>query len=446
MKGNGKAMNTRIVCILLGLLFILQSAPAREVGHLVRSPEDGWPQFRGPWRDGLSRETGLLGRWPEGGPNLVWSVSGLGQGYSAPIIADGRLYITGDVGDELVISAFDLDGGQLWKTTNGSGWEKPWPGSRASCTYYKGRLFHSNAHGRVACMDPKTGAELWAVDTLERFEGTSIKWGLSECLLVDDDRVFVTPGGKKAFMAALDTSTGKTIWKSKPLRFKRTYVFGGKTLDEPVSDIDKAGYGSAILFESGGRRLIARTAGQHVVCIDADDGEMVWTHPVYAKYEVIGMIPVFWKDRLFIAAPDDFGGRMFRVRASAESVRIDEMWETAVDNGHGAMVMVDGLLYGAGYRRLDEWACIDAKTGKIRYTKDDLVKGSSIFADGRLYALAESGILELLRPGKNGFKTTGRLRVAEGDRRDVWAHPVICDGRLYLRDHDTLWCYDIKKQ
>jgi outer membrane protein assembly factor BamB len=431
--------------IVLCILIFVSAAIGANGGELVRSDENGWSQFRGPSRDGVSIETGLIEEWPQDGPRLLWKVAGLGQGYSSPIVVDGTVYVTGDVDDKLVIFAYNLAGRLLWKRTNGRAWTGPWPGARASSTYDGGRLFHMNAHGRTVCIDPKTGVERWSVDVLDRFDGSSIKWGLSECLLVDRNRVIVTPGGKKAFMAALDADTGETVWTTGPLLFQRTYEMGGKELDVPVQDSDKAGYASPILFETGGRRLIARTSAQHAVCVDADTGKLVWAHAIYAKFEVIGTIPVFWNDMLFFAAPDTFGGRMFRVEADDESVRIQEMWETPLDNCHGAMVAVDGLMYGAGYRRQLGWTCIEFETGKIRYAKDDLAKGSVVFADGRLYALGENGVLELLKPADNGFQTMGRIQLTEKKRRDVWAHPVIHDGRLYLRDHDTMWCYDLSR-
>jgi len=319
-----------------------------------------------------------------------------------------------------------------------------WPSARASCTYDGGRLFHMNAHGRVVRVDPKTGAELWAVNVLERFEGENIKWGLSESVLVDGDRVIATPGGKKAFIAALHADTGATVWASEPLRYRSTYGWGGKPLDAPVDTVDHAGYAPPILFEMGGLRIIARSAGRHVLCVDADSGEILWRYPVFSRYDVIGAAPVFWKDRLLFAGPGDFGVTMFKIQASNKKVRLEKLWASPLDNCHSALVMSDGLLYGSGYRRLKDWVCIDADSGKIRYSKDDLPKGASLFADGHLYALSESGVLTLLKPTQSGFQTAGQLQIAKGARRDVWAHPVICDGRLYVRDHGQLWCYDIK--
>lgn len=437
--------------VLLAPLFLAAAAFAGQgAGRIVASTEPGWPQFRGPRRDGVSDETGLLQSWPEAGPKRLWAVSGLGRGYSSPIITRGMLYITGDVGADLVIFAFDLDGTLKWKAKNGQAWRRQWRGSRASCTYDDGRLYHMNAHGRVACLDPAGGREVWAADVLKRFGASTIQWGLSECLLVDGDRVIVTPGGPKALMAALDKKTGETVWATEPLRFTRTHRFGGRELQPPRPDTDKAGYAPPLLFELGGRRLIVGCSARHLFCVDAEAGKLLWRELVWAQWEVIGAAPVLWRDCVFFTVPDTYGGKLFRVHARADSVRFEELWETPVDNCHGALVAVDGRLYGSGYRRFKDWACLDLATGKMLYTKADLTKGSALWADGRLYALAEDGAMALLNPTDTGFETCGRFRFAkppQGSRRrlhDVWPHPVILDARLYLRYHDTMSCYDIR--
>ena len=410
----------------------------------MSEPHD-WPQFRGSTRDGISRETGLLQSWPEGGPRLLWKCTGTGHGYSSAALAGGALFITGDKDEQLVVSALDLQGNIRWQTTNGRAWKNPYPGARATCTVDGDRLYHMNAHGRVACLDAATGKELWTVNVLERFDAPAIRWGISECLLVDGDRVIVTPGGRKAVMAALDKQTGATVWASEPLRFMRTHRFGGVAVDPPVSDIDRAGYASPILIATGGRRVIAGASARHFICVDADSGALLWKHPVPVKFEVIGAMPLAWRDAVFFSAPDQFGGCMFGIRVQPDRVRLEELWSTPADNCHGAFVHVDGRIYGSGYRRFNEWVCLEADSGTMRYSKGDLPKGSVIYADGRLYALSESGVLLLLEPAADGFRTAGRLQLVRGRMRDVWAHPAISDGRLYLRCHDTLYCYDIRQ-
>lgn len=414
-----------------------------------------WPQFRGPRRDGVSRETNLLKSWPEGGPALLWKRAGIGRGYSSPAIKANTLYITGDIGDELTITTLDLAGTPGWSASNGKAWEKPYPGARATCTLEGSYLYHMNAHGRAVCLNAVDGTEVWSVSVLERFGAPNIQWGISECLLIDGERVIVSPGGSKALMAALDKKTGETAWSTEPLRFQRAHRFGGKPVNPPEPDTDKAGYASPMLIETGGRRLIAGCSARHVFCVDADAGKLLWTQPVFARYEVIGAAPVLCGDSVFFTAPDKFGGRLFRIAANRDSVSLEQAWETAVDNCHGALVLVDGRLYGSGYRRLNAWVCLDVETGSTQYSTTDWMKGSVTYADGRLYALAEDGLMSLLEPTDTAFQVRGQFHLRDsGDgqpgkgkaNKDVWAHPVVCNGRLYLRDHDTLFCYDIRTQ
>ena len=198
------------------------SATANAADGLIASPEPDWPQWRGPRRDGVSAETGLLPRWPAQGPRLLWKKDKLGTGWASPIVVKGRIYIAGDVDDELIVFALDLNGNLRWQSANGKAWTGSFPGSRASCAYSEGRIYQVNAHGRVACLEAENGKEVWAADVLERFQAKNITWGISECLLVDGARLIVTPGGPKALMAALDKKTGDTLWTTPPLGEDRT--------------------------------------------------------------------------------------------------------------------------------------------------------------------------------------------------------------------------------
>lgn len=413
--------------------------------------EPAWPQFRGPARDGICRETGLLKSWPEAGPRLLWKRENLGRGYSSPVIAGDTLFLTGDLGSELAIFALNLDGTLKWQAVNGAGWEGPYPGSRASCTLDGDRLFHLNAHGRLACLASQTGTERWALPILERFHAETIKWGISECLLVDGNRLIVTPGGPETLMAAVDRETGNTVWKTGPLRFLRKEKPGGKPLDaDPHDDCDRAGYASPLLFEMGARRLIAGCSARHLFLVDADSAKLLWTFPVVpARWEVIGTMPVLSRDRLIFSAPD-FGTRCFQVTASPESVEMRLLWEAPTDNCHGGYVVIGDRLLGSGYRRSRDWVGLDLATGETRLSRSDLVKGAALWADERLYALSENGIVTLLNPAAGAFETVGRMELPKGafggaKQSDVWAHPVIHRGRLYLRNHDVLACYDVKE-
>ncbi|HOD82458.1 MAG: outer membrane biogenesis protein BamB [Planctomycetes bacterium ADurb.Bin126] len=400
-----------------------------------------WPQFRGPNRDGVSHETGLLQAWPEGGPKKLWSVSGVGMGYSSPIIVGDTLYITGDVDKkDLVIFAMDLSGKVRWRVANGKAWTGPWPGSRASCTWDGGRLFHMNAHGRTVCLDPANGRELWAVDVLERFGAKNPQWGQSQCLLVDGSQVLVAPGGPKCMAAALDRQTGQTVWTGEPLKFMRTHAFGGKEVDPPQPDTDKSGYASLTLLEADGRRVVGGCSGRHFYCADAASGKLLWTHEMNPRYEVNACMPARWGESLVFG----MNGPLVRVDVAREAVSPHEPLQTPLDFYHGAVLVVGDRIYGAS-GRLKAWGCVDLKAGKVLQHAEDLTTGCATFADGRIYALCQDGRMALLAPTPEGVKVVSRFAFTDKPKKDVWAHPVICGGRLYLRYHDALVCYDVRR-
>ena len=397
----------------------------KSVAGLVAAVDAGWPQWRGPRRDGICNETGLLQSWPAGGPRQLWSITGLGQGWSAPIISGGRLYITGDVGGELWIFAYRMDGTLAWKVRNGRAWTGSYPGSRASCTFYKGWLYHMNAHGRVACLDAATGRSMWTVDTFQRFGATQIRWGHSECLLVENNRVIVTPGGRKATMAALDRFTGKTLWTCGPV---------GK---------DAANYASPILFEYGGLRHLVSYSSHHAFGVNADTGDLLWTVPRPTRYQVMATPAVYHDASLFLTGPDGKLAEQVRLTVSGRGAKVTPTWTSELNCMTGGAVFLDGRLYGAGYRKGDGWHCVDPATGKTLYSKRDLNSGAVLYADGLLYCFSERGEVALLKPTAKGFETAGRFTRIAKRIKDAWAHPVIHKARLYLRYHDTLWCHDV---
>ena len=395
-----------------------------------KQPQPSWPRWRGPNRDGKCPETNLLPAWPEGGPKLLWSVNGIGRGWSAPIIAGGLLYITGDIGEDLWIFAYRPGpGGKLeWKAPNGRSWKRSYPGARASCTYDDGKLYHMNTHGRVVCLDAASGKTVWTVDTLQRFNAKEIRWGHSECLLIDGERLIVTPGGSKAMMAALDKNTGKTIWASAPL---------GK---------DAASYASPVLFEYGGMRHLVSSSAHQAFGVNADTGKILWSRPRPTRYQVIANAAVYHDGKVFVTSPDGKPSEQYRLTVSGDKASVEQTWTTELNGLSGGVIYLDGRLYGSGYRKGDGWFCIDFATGKTLYAKRDLHAGSTVLAGGLLYCFSERGEMALLKPTDKGFETKGRFRRVEAKTKDSWTHPVICDGRLYLRYHDTLWCYDIRKR
>jgi outer membrane protein assembly factor BamB len=285
-----------------------------------------------------------------------------------------------------------------------------------------------NAHGRVVCLDAVSGQEQWVVNILERFDAKNITWALSECMLVDGRNLIVTPGGKKALMAALDKLDGRTIWTTEPLGNDRT------------------SHSSPILFRHDGRRLIASCSSAHGFGVDADTGKLLWTVPLKNPHGVNTSTPVYGSGSIYYVTPYAEMGRAYRLVVDGQTVTAKHLWTSGLDTVTGGAVLVDGTLFSAGYRESKWWFGTDWQTGRTIYELKDFTTGAAIYADGRLYCLDEKGSAGLLKPNPEGLEVVGRFALITKKVRDAWTHPVIHDGRLYLRYHDTLFCYDVKQR
>ena len=422
-------MLSKGLSVFLGLVLGLCSARVLARDGLIASPEPDWPQWRGLYRDGVSAETGLLKSWPQTAPRLLWSVDGLGKGWSSPIIVRQHVYITGDVGDDLVIFAFDHDGKAVWQAKNGKAWKGSYPGARACCAFSDGLLYHLNAHGRLACLDADSGQERWAVSVLERFEGKNITWALSECLLIDGPHVIVTPGAKKALMAALDKRNGRTVWTTQAL---------GE---------DRASHSSPILLRYAGRRILANYSSAHGFGVDADTGEHLWIVPLKNPHGVNASTPVYSSGRVYYVTPYAEQGRLYRLQAEESGVSAEHVWTSPLDTVTGCSVLVNNTLYAAGYKESKWWFGVDWTTGETQCQLKDLTTGAALHAQGHLYCLDEKGTVALIKPGPQSLSVVSRFKPITGRvKNDAWAHPVLCQGRLYIRYHDRLWCYDVKEK
>jgi outer membrane protein assembly factor BamB len=393
---------------------------AADAPQLVASASPDWPQWRGPRRDGVSTETGLLPSWPAEGPKRQWTLAGLGQGYCSPIVVGENVYITGDEGNDLIITALNTQGERRWQVKNGAAWRGPYPGARAACCYDDGKLYHMNAHGRLVCLEAATGKELWAVDTLAKFKGQNITWGISEAVLVDGDRVFATPSGSEGLMVALDKRSGETLWAT------------------PAIEGEEACYSSPILLSTEGKRVLVNCGRRHAFAIDAADGKLLWKIAHVDPKNTVATTPVLVADRLVFTNSSRSGGGIYGT--TLEGARL---WTKELTASHGSLVGAAGRVVGGSSRGdVRGWMAIDPATGDAAKVAD-LPVGSSIYADGRFYCLSERGEMMLQELTAEGFVTRGQFKLADG--RDVWAHPVICHGRLYLRYADTLYCYEIGK-
>jgi hypothetical protein len=392
-----------------------------------------WPQFRGPNRDGKSAETGLLKEWPAGGPMLLWSVGGLGIGFSSVAIADGLICTTGMIDGEGFLFAYDPNARPLWRESYGSEWKGSHKGARTTPSVDGDRVYVFSGVGVMACFNAKTGKKIWEVDTLKEFNAKNIRWGMTGSPLIDGNKVYCTPGGQKGAVVALDKMTGRTVWTS------------------PGSD-ELSAYSSLIWIERGGNRLLVNTMQRSIVGVSADDGRLLWRIPYQSSVDTAANTPVYSNGSIYVTSVVEreatIGGLMLELSPDGNSVQ--EKWsDQTLDCHHGGVVLVDGYLYGSNFKDIakGDWVCLDWDTGKVMYeTAWNGNKGSLVYADGMLYCYDENtGDVALLKASHKAFEIVSSFRVTAGSG-EHWAHPAISDGRLYIRHGDALIAYDIKKQ
>ncbi len=384
-----------------------------------------WPEFHGPDRTNRSPATGLLKQWPEGGPPRLWRVGGLGHGFSTVAVADKLLYTTGNVGGNTVITAISLDGKVAWRAANGPSYTRSVPGTRSTPTIDGNRLYHENADGDLVCLDAATGKRLWHVNILNAFQGRNIKWALAESVLIDGDRLIATPGGKEIGLAALDKTTGKTVWTCRGTN-------------------DKPGYCSPILVEHEGLRQIVTMMATSVVGVHAETGRLLWQVPHETPFDENITMPLFHDGRLFVTSRTT-GSRLFRLRVEGQDCSVEEVWASkTLDVQHEGALLLDGHVYGTAKTvRNGPWVCLDFATGEVRWTDRGIGRASVTWADGHIYAVNFGGTVALVAPSPKGFRAVSRFQLPKGGKGPVWAHPVVCGGRLYLRHDATLFCYNV---
>ncbi len=384
-----------------------------------------WPRFHGPQNDNRSTETGLLKKWPAGGPPLFWTARGLGEGYSSVSIAGGLIHTAGNIGEQTVITALALDGEVVWQQPNGPAWTGEYPGTRSTPTIDGDRLYHQSPLGNLVCMKAATGERLWDLNVLETFASENIRWALAESLLVDGPRVISTPGGPQTCVVALDKMTGQPVWQSES------------------AEGDLTGYCSPSLVEYEGKRLILTMTGRAVVCVDAETGKLYWRFPHKTSYDINVQTPICVDGWVFISSGYRSGSRMLKMEVSGDSLSVEEVWSNKdLDNHHGGVLLLDGFLYGSSHG--GSWVCLDWSTGETRYKERGVGKGSLTYADGMLYTLSERHEMGLVPATPEKHEVVSRFELPEGGEGPSWAHPVVCGGRLYLRHGDFLYCYDVR--
>jgi outer membrane protein assembly factor BamB len=435
------------------------------LGCFLVSPvsADDWPQWQGPNRTGMSQEKGLMKQWPEGGPALAWRIADLGGGDSAPAVANGRIIgMSNRGGDQVVWALSEKDGKELWVSKIGSAVEQRMPQSKegpgGTPTVDGDHLYVVGMGGTVACLKVDDGEVLWKRSMTEDFGGIVPTWSYRESPLVDGDQVVVTPGASDVTMVALNKKTGETLWTTKiPKEEPKPEDNGDQNSNQgrggrgrfrgPASE---AAYSSAIAIDVDGDRQYVQLAGTALIGVSADKGEFLWKYEAPANRMRINCSTPVYQDGLIFAASayGNGGGAIELKKTAAGQWEANEVYFTnKMQNHHGGMIVYDGCLYGAnGGNEGGFMACLDFKTGEVLWRDRDAPKGSIAFADERLYLRSEDGTIVLIEPNKEAFVERGRFQQPDRTNSPAWAHPVIANGKLYIRDQDHLFCYDIQAQ
>lgn len=383
---------------------------------------DDFSQWRGPERDGKYPEKNLMQQWPAQGPGLIWSATGLGEGYSSPAVTLQGVYVTGMIDGTGYLFALDKNGKQRWRTSYGPEWEDGHDGARTTPTVVADKIYLMSGVGNAVCVSTADGMIVWEVDLVKSFGARNLRWGMTESLLVDGDRVFCTPGGRNAMMVILDRFTGKTL-----------KIIQGNG--------EKSAYCSPTIITHNGKRLLLTMTGESLVGVDAETGDYLWRQEHITQYDINPNTPNYHQGYIYAVSGYGRGGQV--VKLSPDGKNVEQIWsDKTLDSQMGAAVMVDGYIYGSGHKNKG-WYCIEWKTGKVQYKAKELGnKGNIIFADGLLYCYSERGDVALLRPNPQKFDVISSFKVSEGSGPH-WAHPVIERGRLYIRHGGSLLVFDI---
>ena len=390
------------------------------------SPAADWPQWQGPDRTAVSKETGLLKAWPKDGPPLAWKVDKLGLGFGTPIVVGGKIYGMGTRdGQDGIWALQETDGKELWFTkfdeprkTNQNN------GPSGSPTFHDGKLFTLSSKGKLVCLEAASGKEIWKVDFVKDFGGSVPGWGYTESVLIDGDKLICTPGGKNTIVA-LKPATGEVIWKAA------------------VPKSDGAHYASAIVAEIAGQRQYIQFVKGGVVSVGASDGAFLWRYDHPANGTANCSTPIYFDGHIFAASAYGNGGGLAKVTKAEDKYEAKEVYfDKEMQNHHGGMVLIDGFVYGEGRGKL---RCLNFKTGELAWEDGKPGKGSVSAADGMLYFRTEgSGRMTLAEANPKEFVEKGTFTPPDRSKSNAWAHPVIANGKLYLRDQDVLQCYDVK--
>jgi outer membrane protein assembly factor BamB len=389
-------------------------------------------EWRGPERSGIYNETGLLKKWPDSGPKLLWEASGMGDGYSSATVTDDAVYITGRKEESDVLIALTPDGKVKWETVYGKAWMTNHTGSRCTPTFYNGNIFLISGSGDIVCVG-SDGKIRWSKNHYALYDGKPIMFGISESPLVVDNMVIASPGGKKAAIVAFNVNDGRVMWETASLNQDPMYV-------------------NPKLIEYAGKKMIVTVMATDIFAVNAKDGKVIWKVDYAAANAATGRVmknhattPIFRDGNILIA--NGYNWVALKLKLSADGNSVEKVWENRnFDPQLGGVVLLGNNVFGSTHmsKPVDNWVCVDWTTGKTLWEAKWYTRGSIISADGMLYLYEEkSGHVALVKPDPAKLDVVSEFQITKGEG-PFWAHPVISKGRLFIRHGDVLMVYQIK--
>ena len=405
---------------LLGLGFLMTLS--------CLSQTDQSSQWRGPNREGIFYENGLLRSWPENGPELLWSFEGLGAGHSSPGIGFNRIFINGMPDTTGVLYSFDMNGNLLWQKEYGEEWHVNYTGSRSTPLVVNDLVYLVSGMGEVFCFKAENGNLVWSVDMLKKFDGINIQWGITESVLIDGDHLICNPGGEEFNVVALNRFTGETVWKSK-------------------GHGEPSAYCSPVLVLHNKTRLVVTMTQTSVIGMDADTGELYWRVDQFQTNKIHANTPLYENGIIYCSSTSSKEGNsgLLALKLSEDGKKVEQLWRNEdFKNLMGGIVLIDGTIYGSAYRTKN-WYSVNAATGEEKIIASDFSNGVIIYADGLFYCYSEDGQVALVKMTPDTFEIISKFNVPLGTDQH-WAHPVIHNKRMYIRHGNALMVYNISNE
>ncbi len=380
--------------------------------------------WRGPNRDGIYQEAGLLTEWPEGGPELVWKFSELGLGFSSPAIVDDQMFINGTIDSVSYLFNLDLNGNLKWKKAYGSEFMKSYPGVRTSPVVVGEHVYILSGIGELFCLSASDGSEVWKVDLFETYGAQKTRYGISESLIIDGDIIFCTPGGKEHNVIALNRFTSELIWTCE-----------GKG--------EKSAYANPLLAKINNEKYFITMTDKSVLSIKAETGELVWTHPLEGIKNGAHVATPYYRDGyLFLMDGFEIGVVMLKIADDGQSAKL--LWKNELmDETNGHSVVIGDNIYGSAESK-KKLICLDWFTGEVKFEIRKFAPSTVIYAEDHIYAYTYSGQLGLVQPTETEFIDKGSFKLEKGSELHIM-HPVIYKGVLYVRYVNDLMAFNIQK-